>query len=319
MHADETVDGSILRARARRYRERRRALAARQGWWLLVGAALLVAWGRVSARSLDPWGPARLDWAANQVRALEFQVGCVGALLLLGALVRRAWLQAALAAAIVALTVGAPLVHGLGRGAPEVPPEDASTLRLLTINVLVHNDDVADTARDIREADADVVLVQEYGKAWAERLPAALEDEWRLVAAHPREDSFGVAAFVRRDRHGSMRGAIGLAAIEARELLRRVDDREGDTPVLLAGDFNAVGGSAIDQAVQRAGFRDAWELAGEGPGWTWPRNGVLRVLPGIRIDHVYVDDAWEVQRVRRLPSHGSDHRPLLVDLAVSAS
>ena len=351
MRATKSTSNDLGRASLRR--ERRRSLAARQAWWLIGGGALLVAWGRLASRSLDPPGPATLDWAANLVRSLEFQLGCAVALVLVGTLIRRTWAPALAAAIVVSVTVVWPLLHGVGADAADSPGR-APSMRVLSLNVLVHNTDVEATAKRIRATKADIVLVQEFGKVWTEELPAALEDDWRLLVAHPREDSFGVAAFVRNGRYPNVRAetfstgefdlpqlrlvndvddggfvlygvhvqppvsarGFRLAAEEVRDLRRRI--RREDLPTLVAGDFNAVGGSAIDRAMQRADLRDAWELEGSGIGWTWPRNGILRFVPGVRIDHMYVDEDWDVTRIERLPAAGSDHRPLLMDATYGA-
>jgi len=47
---------------------------------------------------------------------------------------------------------------------------------------------------------------------------------------------------------------------------------------------------------------------------TWPSD--LRVLPPLaRLDHVLVSDAITVVSVREGPGRGSDHLPLLAELA----
>ena len=36
----------------------------------------------------------------------------------------------------------------------------------------------------------------------------------------------------------------------------------------------------------------------------------------LRIDHVLADDAWTIQSARLLADYGSDHLPMLVDVAL---
>lgn len=342
--ASEMMDG--MRDLVDYQRARR---APRRGLDLLIAIAI-IGWGRLSSRHVDPIGPDALDWVGTLLRSLEFQVGILVALLLLGYVRRRSWLRAAIAGALVAWTVAVPLLHGSSQRAPV--ELDGATLRVLSINVLVHNADVEPTAEVIRDVDADVVLVQEYGKAWERKLPDEL-DGWTAVQETPRDDSFGVAIFVRDELVDDAEGSsfpIGPDSIEQAEVRLEVDGEPAriygihlrppisptgyvaarqelqdllreieqvDAPTVVVGDFNAVGGSAIDRAMQDAELRDSWEIAGAGPGWTYPAKSFLRFLPGIRIDHAYVDDHWEVVHAELLPGHGSDHRPLLVDLVLT--
>ncbi len=56
---------------------------------------------------------------------------------------------------------------------------------------------------------------------------------------------------------------------EARKTIAFVDKIAGDNPVILMGDFNAVAASQEIGMLKTAGFRDAFEEAGEPPGFTW--------------------------------------------------
>lgn len=47
-------------------------------------------------------------------------------------------------------------------------------------------------------------------------------------------------------------------------------------PVILTGDFNAHPGSATWSTLAKSGYRDAWDAAGTGPGYTSGRNEDLR-------------------------------------------
>lgn len=87
-------------------------------------------------------------------------------------------------------------------------------------------------------------------------------------------------------------------------------------PVIMAGDFNSTHGHAPFRRLLRGGLlRDAHVDAGRGLlATTWPRGG--RVVPPLfRIDHVLLTDGIEVVAVREGQGHGSDHRPVIADLA----
>lgn len=84
-------------------------------------------------------------------------------------------------------------------------------------------------------------------------------------------------------------------------------------PVILAGDFNMPVESTI--------YRDSWKVytnvfsqAGYGYGWTaW--RGVRWLEYGVRIDHVLVGHGMKVLLCETGPDVGSDHLPLLTDIA----
>jgi endonuclease/exonuclease/phosphatase (EEP) superfamily protein YafD len=88
-------------------------------------------------------------------------------------------------------------------------------------------------------------------------------------------------------------------------------------PVVLAGDFNSTYGHAPFRELLAQGLRDAHVEVGRGLAVTWPRGG--RVMPPLfRIDHVLVSDGLAVLDAREGRGPGSDHRPVIVDLAVLA-
>ena len=87
---------------------------------------------------------------------------------------------------------------------------------------------------------------------------------------------------------------------QLRVILREWGERR---PVVIAGDLNAVRGSAAIALLTRAGFDD---LAG--PEHTSPAS-----RPDKRIDHIFANGVRSVSS-RTLPSRASDHLPVLVDL-----
>lgn len=93
-----------------------------------------------------------------------------------------------------------------------------------------------------------------------------------------------------------------------------------DGPTVIAGDFNASRWHpAFRSLLDRGGLRDAHEAVGRGLSPSWPMDGRgLRALgPFTRLDHALLHELDAVQ-VRDLPAAGSDHRPFVVTLAVSA-
>jgi vancomycin resistance protein VanJ len=82
---------------------------------------------------------------------------------------------------------------------------------------------------------------------------------------------------------------------------------------ILAGDFNMPTASAIYRRYW-AEYRNAFSNAGLGFGYTeWPR--IRGISWGIRIDHVLTGSEWRCRSCWVGPDVGSDHLPLIVDLA----
>ena len=62
---------------------------------------------------------------------------------------------------------------------------------------------------------------------------------------------------------------------------------------------------------------DAWDTGGRGFGFTWP-NGMFP-YPPIRLDHVFVSRDLGVRSARVGEGVGSDHRPVVADVARRAA
>lgn len=111
-------------------------------------------------------------------------------------------------------------------------------------------------------------------------------------------------------------GGTKISAMERNVLVRDIGSRrlsrwfhEQADSLLIAGDFNM----PVESTIYRSYWRDcnnAFSRVGDGFGWT-------RVLPhfAIRIDHVLSCGGWRALSARVGPDLGSDHRPLIVELA----
>jgi endonuclease/exonuclease/phosphatase (EEP) superfamily protein YafD len=84
-------------------------------------------------------------------------------------------------------------------------------------------------------------------------------------------------------------------------------------PLILGGDLNATPHAAWYGRLLAAGLRGAHESRGRGLATTWP-NGLMS-FPPIRLDHLLVSRELGVLDVREGEGRGSDHRPIVVDLA----
>lgn len=92
----------------------------------------------------------------------------------------------------------------------------------------------------------------------------------------------------------------------------RADPRRG---LVLIGDFNFTKESPQAALLRRSGFVEAHAKAAAGRGATWPATTWLRVFPGVRIDQAYSTGAVQTTDSRVLEPTGSDHRPIVVDVA----
>jgi len=93
---------------------------------------------------------------------------------------------------------------------------------------------------------------------------------------------------------------------------------EEDLPVIVAGDFNATPRTPYMARLRRLGLREVHSLAGLFRGWsrgaTWRSCGRAGVLPGIRIDQIYLGRELTCASSRVLGANGSDHRPIAVEV-----
>ncbi|WP_416970394.1 endonuclease/exonuclease/phosphatase family protein [Streptomyces sp. 4F14] len=119
----------------------------------------------------------------------------------------------------------------------------------------------------------------------------------RLQLAHPKPPLPGQVCLWKRE--------LGRIAAWA--------GRQGG-PVILAGDFNASQDHAAFRRILDTGLRDAARLTGESHEPSWPS----RTTPafGTQIDHVLLSADFSASRARFLDLPGTDHRTLLVDIAL---
>lgn len=84
--------------------------------------------------------------------------------------------------------------------------------------------------------------------------------------------------------------------------------------LVIVGDFNATQHSLVYQRLKAARLRSAHDDRGRGYATTWP-NGQWW-LPPIRIDQVFLSPDVECLSISEGQGHGSDHKPLIVDVRI---
>ncbi len=218
-------------------------------------------------------------------------------------------------------------------------------LRVMIFNVEGGRTGGAAKAAEIAAVDPDVLLVQEVAPVAEAELLVRLERlfPYRASLSGPDAPIFSKFPFTRAAQpvlsdEPSKRGwQIGVRLPDGQELTlvnvqvtrphsianwsRRTVEyhelaafaRTHAAPLIMAGDFNASGLSPVFFSFVQNGDLRAARPGLFPPRTTWPAG-----LPGlgIQIDHVLVRGA-----LRRLASHspapaGSNHRPMVVDLAI---
>jgi endonuclease/exonuclease/phosphatase (EEP) superfamily protein YafD len=87
-------------------------------------------------------------------------------------------------------------------------------------------------------------------------------------------------------------------------------------PQVVVGDFNATQYSRVYQELRAGGLRSAHEVCGRGYATTWPNGAVP--LPPIRIDQAFLSPDVVCHGITEGRGLGSDHKPLILDIEISA-
>ena len=258
-----------------------------------------------------------------------------------------AWCFRRFALAIVATVIVAFHVWAVAPTIGSVDPVAGDAeLRVVTANLRYSNPTPEALATELLAVDADVLLVQELTPEWVavfdgagfareypfsfvrqrddrgsgmglySRLPLtrpriAFVESWPTMTASVRVDGADVA-LVNVHAIGPPHG-IGLhdGSVDVIEAIAT----SLPSPRVVAGDFNATPYNRTMHRMADLGLVSAHAERGRGLATTWP-NGERRTPP-IRLDHVLVDPSVDVVDVRELDGTGSDHKPVLADLAFS--
>jgi endonuclease/exonuclease/phosphatase (EEP) superfamily protein YafD len=260
------------------------------------------------------------------------------------------WRGRPLLAVVAAATSGillASAVAGLGL-LTRVPPAAGMlpTVRLFTANVRGANPDMGPIAEEIAAVAPDLVALEELDPDDAAGLTrSGALDRFPYSVTDTRWGASGIALWSRfplvdvqvQDVLGrpfisatAMVGAnrlrlyvvhtvapLGGDRARWQAQLRRVREEVHDTKgaLVVAGDFNASRYHPSFRRLLSGGLRDAHELRGRGWAATWPQD--RRPLPALmRLDHILVSPGVDVRSIREGVGQGSDHRPVIADLAL---
>jgi endonuclease/exonuclease/phosphatase (EEP) superfamily protein YafD len=308
-----------------------------------VGRALTLAVALFGAASLAGFLD-RFGWPGELLTLFRPQYALVLGLLALGALLARHRGLAGIALALATLNVF--VVAPTWRAGPERPPAGPERLRLLIANVLDTNDDHEALARLIRRERPDVVGLVELTPAWRDGLRPALR-AYGYRAEEAQEGAYGIGLYSRdpavglrivrlpQDAPPAVAGTFTLgrvtftlvlvharpalspssARMHRRQLLALADAAPRLAPALaICGDLNTTPWSwPYRRLRERGDLEDAF--SGGAFAGTWP--SLPRPLR-IPLDTCLTGAALAVAAHRLGPRVGSDHLPLLVELAPAA-
>lgn len=269
---------------------------------------------------------------------------------LLAAIVARRVRLAAVAGALAAAHIARAAAPGVLRRRPASAVGDGDRLVVLTSNLRFGHGDPATIVDAVKTRDVDLlVLVEVTVEAHAALLDAGIGALLPHALGMPRADARAVTMLSRNPLRGSdapplprvgYGAALATVVTPSREVVAAVvhpvtpvpdparawhRELDGiarwaaavpvDTPVVLAGDFNATLDHPVLRRLDDAGFVDAQRVAGRGRRATWPRvPGLSRLSPVVQIDHVLVR-GLAVVGAGTLVVPGSDHLAVWAELA----
>ena len=247
----------------------------------------------------------------------------------------------ATALTVVYLVVVTPLAFPAD--GPRVP-DDATTFRVMSANVLYSNARVDAATATFAAADADVVALSEVTPEIAESIrtsEAAVRYPHRIE--HPADRAGGLMLLsrfpvvdvpvdgFRRAIDAEVTtpdGPVRVLVVHppppvfnhqvwSRELAALPDlALRSDDPLVVIGDFNASWfHPPFRQMLGDAGLRDALTVTGGGLTMTWPSDEL--VPPFVTLDHVLVGDTIAALDGGTVATPGSDHRAVVATLALA--
>lgn len=329
--------------------------SAAAGWSasLAYGAALLASHLWLSGLRDDRPFVIGGAWVAFAIRTLSVHFALGFLLLVLLATAVRRWKLATVALA-AALASVAPNLRDLPMGtAAPAGGAHARTARLLEANLWQHNYRTGPLIEEIKAADPDLIVFNEYAPQWDRAATARLAERYPHVLRAVQVGPYGMAIYSRLPvlehddftlRLGGVPAPQSRTVVEIDErpvviyavhlrtpthpamfreqraqvadLLARLDGEVN--PVIVLGDFNFTNNCAQADALYAYGLRDGISLGGAGPATTWPNVSRLRSLPGFRIDHAYLSRELTATHADVGRGFGSDHRPVWIDVAFAA-
>lgn len=282
----------------------------------------------------------RFHWMLDLLSHFRLQYIVVCVLVAVLALIRRRMML--LFVTVVSLFWNVQIVDAFHQTAEPVKANTAKPLRVMTFNVMVGNENRVACVDHVLDSDADIVCLLEVDETWRASLePLRVKYPHRVEEMN--DGHFGIACYTRLplksseirrftiwglptallnlDYLGTPLTFIGthpmppMSALNAREwkgqlaqIATRVASIDGD--VILAGDLNATPwceGMRLLREQSGLDFHSADPV--------WPPTWGMPLPMMIPIDHVLVRGDLMVRKREVGPDLGSDHRPVLVEIA----
>lgn len=308
--------------------------------WVVCGATLLI----VAARLVIPdfflvliWANAYTFWVYLPAYAVAAFAGLLGRWVLFGC-----------ACTVIAFHLAWVLPDY--RPAQEIPARaySAPRLRLMTANIYFGNPNYDGLVGEIAEVDPDVLFLQEFGPRMEEDMRTyGLIDRYPYTKIVYENPYFGTALYSKlplsevivapAGRRPYIAASVEVGGRKVRlynlhatspgigaDIAEDWNDgwktlltalRKEDGPVIAAGDFNMTQNHHWYRELKKAGFVSAHDERGRGNATTWPQGELL--LPMIRIDQVFHSAGVVCLSIREGRGEGSDHRPLIAELAIT--
>lgn len=322
--------------------------------WLVVGsAALLLALAYLLPQHLRATSTTYNLLAAGAfiVRTAQFHLGLLCCVALVAALSMRRWRLSTLSLVTAVAALLPTLLHLIPI---HQPPANNPAVRVMAMNLLAGTRDTTPAVAAVRTADPDVLLVEELNPRHVAALDAAFGEDYPHRLLYPNPATHGLGIYSRRpvrlieppvqtnaNAWRVLTVALGLGGgreavlyqvhfASPRKLDKIVANRrqvadlldrmaaeaagEG-RPVIVAGDFNFGPASPNAAALRRAGLRASHDLAGGGPGGTWPAAAGRWLA--VRIDEVYLSPQLTCPAADTGGRTRSDHRPVWADVAAA--
>jgi endonuclease/exonuclease/phosphatase (EEP) superfamily protein YafD len=218
-------------------------------------------------------------------------------------------------------------------------------VRLFNANLLFTNTNHEAMIAEIEQADADILLFQEYTSAW----DAAFSRSW-MDEAYPYrflniiDSPFGSGIWSKRPlTDTTIWSTEGVPMVQATIQIdgqpvrlhdihppppmknyarwARIQDDIRKTavdesiPVMIVGDFNMGSHNRFYKNILDQGFYSLHQELGRGLAISWP-NG-LRNVPPVQLDHIFVSAELVGLSINEGIGSGSDHKPLIADVALA--
>jgi endonuclease/exonuclease/phosphatase (EEP) superfamily protein YafD len=308
----------------------------RRGWPTLVVIAAAI---HPSAFLLARW-----DWRADLITHFQepaLAVTLAGVAVLI-------WKHRALAVALALLAVlqTVPLLQYAGENPVQPDPRSPARLRIVMANVLVWNRDFDALARLIERERPDVVGLVEVDADWIKGLaqlhpqypyrldvpfgamglalwfrdrPVLMEPPRVLVKGgwpvlHAVIDFGGQTRHLWLAHPCSPLRRLGRPPGQAELMALAEEVRRSGGSRIVIGDLNCTDGSPFfHDFLQKSGLRDSRLGFGRQP--SWPAGKPYRLA----LDHALVSEDLAVVDRRLGPEFGSDHLPLILELAPAAA